>query len=61
MTPSAAPRPKPSLIAQAYVQAELSRYRALYELTQHQGLSKQAAHRILDRAVDQSQKEETGP
>jgi hypothetical protein len=61
MSPSAAPRPNPSLIAEAYAQGELSRYRALYELTRRQGLSKQAAHQALDRAVDQSQDQEPSP
>jgi hypothetical protein len=55
MSPNAKPRPEPSLIAETYAQGELNRYRALYELTYRQGLSKQAAHQILDRAVDQSQ------
>jgi hypothetical protein len=61
MTLSATPKTNPSLIAEAYARGELNRYRALYELTHHQGLSKKAAHRVLDRAVDQSQEEEPSP
>jgi hypothetical protein len=57
MSPSA----KPSLIAEEYARGELNRYRALYELTHHQGLSKKAAHQILDHAVDQSQDQEPSP
>jgi hypothetical protein len=48
-----------SRVAKEYAQGELNRYRALYKLTHYQGLSKQAAHQVLDRAVEQTQEKDS--